>query len=112
MSDLADELERLLPISDEDGRAALDFVEFIGANLPAILAALRSEPDAAEVERAAEAVYMGLYGNHGARWHAVGPKDLWRDIARAALTAARTPPTLTETVAACRSLPWPGAGHD
>jgi len=74
-------------------------------------AALRGEPDAGEVERAAEAVYRSLYERHGGKWEAVETRDVWRDIARAALTAARSRP-LTETVAACRALPWPGDGHD
>lgn len=101
---IADELERAIGLPDNPAEAVYWAVL---KHRAAILAALRGEPDAGEVERAAKALGRALEdaGIPNAA------RDDWTAEARAALTAAWSRP-LTETVAACRALPWPGAGHD
>jgi hypothetical protein len=37
----------------------------------------------------AKAIYLSRYAKDGGVWRAVETKDVWRDMARAALTAAR-----------------------
>jgi hypothetical protein len=56
-----------------------------------ILSALRAldAPSDEVVEAAAEAIYLSRYAKDGGVWWAVETKDVWRDMARAALTAAR-----------------------
>jgi hypothetical protein len=48
-----------------------------------------SEPSEAEVERVGRAIYLGLYERHGGRWECVETKDVWFDLARAALRSRR-----------------------
>jgi hypothetical protein len=63
-----------------DARAAL---AALGHGTPA------AGPDDATVERVAEAIYLALYAKQGGVWWAVETKDVWHNIARAALLAAK-----------------------
>jgi hypothetical protein len=96
-AEVAAELERLVDVASDAVKWHVPPADgalrrFVEQHRDLILSALRApsaEPSEADVERVGRAIYLGLYERHGGRWECVETKDVWFDLARAALRSRR-----------------------